>query len=107
MVFKKRYLLVIPIVILLILGLDISGLMWKSFIGPRRENVRREIFEQTKSYQEGKRQDLIRYRLQYLQAEGKEEKEAIASTIRMMFADYDPSNLDDMPELKRFLLNIL
>lgn len=90
-------------IVILFLVVDYSGIMWQSFIGQKRENVRREIFEETKSYNEGKEQDLIRYRLQYLQAE-ESEKNAIASTIRMMFADYDENKLSD--ELRAFLKTI-
>ena len=97
------YIGAVMFIILLFFIIDLSGLMWTSFIGPKRENIRREIFEETKSYNEGKEQDLIRYRLQYIQAEGK-EKEAIGSAIRMMFADYDENKLS--PELRDFLKKI-
>ncbi len=102
----KRVFIYIGVVVLFVIGvliLDLTGLAWTSFIGPKRENIRREIFEETKSYNEGKEQDLIRYRLQYLKAEGK-EKEAIGSTIRMMFADYDEEKLS--VELRDFLKEI-
>jgi hypothetical protein len=97
------YIGIVLFLLLVVFLIDISGLAWQSFIGPKRENVRREIFEETKSYNEGKEQDLIRYRLQYMKAEGK-EKEAIGSTIRMMFADYDENKLS--PELRDFLKEI-
>lgn len=97
------YIGAILFIMLCLFIIDVTGLLWTSVIGPKRENIRREIFEETKSYNEGKEQDLIRYRLQYLQAEG-EEKEAIGSTIRMMFADYDENKLS--PELRDFLKEI-
>ncbi len=90
--------------IAIVLGLDLLGLGWTKFIGPKRQDIRREIFEKTKSFNEAKEQDLIRYRLQYIQANDDEEREAIASTIRMMFADYDESKL--RPELRDFLKKI-
>ena len=86
------------------LGLDLLGLHWLKFIGPMRQDVRREIFEETKTYNEAKEQDLLRYRLQYLRAESVEEKSAIASTIIMMFADYDENKF--RPELRDFLKQI-
>ncbi len=91
-------------VIALVLGLDLLGLGWLDFIGPKRQDIRREIFEETKSFNEAKEQDLLRYRLQYLRAETQQEKDAIASTIRMAFADYDENKL--APELKSFLKSI-
>jgi hypothetical protein len=103
---KNIFLLILCFVgfLLLIAGLDYSGLMWQSFIGPKRQNIRRQIFEQTKSYNEGKTQDLIRYRMEYLQAKTSEEKEVIASTIRHMLADYDEYKLP--VELRQFLTKI-
>lgn len=49
--------------------LDYTGLMWESFMGPKRENVRREIYESTRSFNEGKRQDLIKYYYEYQKAD--------------------------------------
>ena len=92
--------LFIFVIVFVIEGL---GLVTLGVFGPWREEIRRETFEETKSFNESKKQDLIRYRLQYLQAEAN-EKEAIASTIRMMFADYDESKLE--PELAEFLRDI-
>jgi len=91
-------------VVILFFVIDYTGLMWESFIGPKREDVRREIFEETKSYNEGKEQDLLNFRLEYMQAETDVEREAIASTIRMMFADYDENKLSS--ELRSFLKEI-
>ena len=52
---------------------EIAGL---KFWGVRKENVRREIFEQTQSYVEGKRQDLIKYHHEWVNASD-EDKIAI------------------------------
>ena len=92
--------LVIFIFIFVINGLDLFTL--KTF-GVARENVRREIYEETKSFNESKKQELLKYRMEYLRAEI-DEKGAIASTIRMSFADYDESKLE--PELAEFLREI-
>ena len=75
-----------------IFALTYGGLKMYEFFGPKYQDVERKIFDNTKSYNEGKEQDLLRYRLQYLNAD-RDEKEAIASTIRMQFADYDESKL--------------
>ena len=48
-------------------SLDLLGLGWFGFIGPKRAAVEREVFKQTKSYNEAKLQDLVKYRLEYLQ----------------------------------------
>jgi len=83
-------------------GLEWAGIKWAGFFGPKREAVRREVFKQTRSYNEGKEQQLIKYRLEYLRASDEGEKEAIASTIRLAFADYDETLLDS-EELRVFL----
>lgn len=79
------------------------GYKWFSFLEPKKENVRREIFLNTRSYDEGKLQDLIKIRMEYLQAD-KETKPIIASTIRHMFSEYNESKLP--LELKFFLKKI-
>ena len=80
--------------------LDYSGLIWESHIGVKRENVRRSIFEETKSYRDGKIQDLVRYRHEYTSADTLGKK-AIASTVRQAFAGFDDKDL--APELRQFL----
>ena len=85
----------------LICGLDYSGLMWESFIGPKRENIRRNIFEQTKSYNQANIQQLIDYRKQYYMAKTKEDKAIIANTVMHMYADINPQGID--MELIEFL----
>jgi hypothetical protein len=84
-----------------IAGLDYSSLIWESFIGPKRENVRRQVFEQTKSYNQGMQQDLIKFMHEYNVSKDPEEKKAISSTVRHMMSDYDESKLE--PELRSFL----
>ena len=96
---------------LLILGLGLGfllkfvGLFEYQFFAPKYENARREVFENTQSYVEGKRQDLIRYRLQYNQAPSTENKNAIKSTIRLMFSNVDPDIFE--PQLASFLKDVL
>lgn len=83
-------------------GLEWAGIKWTGFFGPKREAVRREVFKQTRSYNEGKEQQLIKYRFEYMKSSDEIEKKAIASTIRLAFADYDESLLDS-EELRVFL----
>ena len=85
-------------------GLEWAGIKWAGFFGPKREAVRREVFKGTRSYNEAKEQELLKYRLEYLKTEDPVDKEAIASTIRMAFADYDENLLSTV--LKEFLIEI-
>jgi len=98
-------LLCIFVIASLAFGLEWAGIKWYGFFGPKREAVRREVFKQTRSYNEGKEQELIKLRLEYLREKDENAKKAIASTIRHSFADYD-ENLIDSVELREFLRQI-
>jgi len=81
-------------------GLSLGGVYWYKFIGPKREEARREVFEETRSYNQGKIQQLSKYRVEYASADD-ETKKAIAATIRHQFADFP---IDHAPaELQSFL----
>jgi hypothetical protein len=94
----------IVLLIALAFGLEVGSLKWKGYFAPKHEAVRREVFKETRSYNEAKLQQLAKYRLEYIRAKDPEEKEALASTIRMMFADYDDEKLPS--ELRSFLKQI-
>ena len=97
---------VLALVVLAVLafGLEWAGIKWAGYFGPKKEAVRREVFKETRSYNEGKEQELLKLRLEYLRADTEEEKEAIANTIRHKFADYDENLLT--LELRAFLRKI-
>ena len=84
------------------MGLEYLNLIKFGYFAPKYENVKRNVFENTQSYVEGKRQDLVKYRLEYLKCKDKQDKEAIRQTIVQMFANFDEEKLTD-PELKSFL----
>ena len=83
----------IVVLVALAFVLELGGLQWRRFFAPKHEEVRREVFEETRSFNEAKIQDLARYKLQYDKASDPADKEAIASAVRVMFADYDSSRL--------------
>ena len=85
-------------------GTEWLGLKWKGYFAPKHATVERAVFKETRSYNEGKLQDLTRLRLQYLRAKSADDKEALASTIRLQFADYDEEKLPN--ELRVFLSQI-
>ncbi len=97
--------LTIVLLVSLAFGAEWMGIKWYGFFGPKRAAVRREVFKQTRSYNEGKEQELLKLRLEYLRAKTVEEKQILASTIRHLFADYD-ENLLDSAELRSFLKQI-
>lgn len=93
-------------IIALIVGVLVSwgGLQFYKFFAPKYENVRREVFENTRSYNQAKVQELAKYRLEYLKSDSEGVRQAIASTIRHRFADFDRSKLPY--ELSQFLNEI-
>lgn len=83
----------------LMLGIDYGGFLWESFMAPKKEEMRRNVWEKTRSFREGKRQELIRYMHQYNTEP--ENRSIIASTVRLQFADVDARDLE--PELRSFI----
>lgn len=62
------------------------------YFAPKYEQVRRETFEQTKSYNQGMVQELQNMQFQYEQADAG-HKPALAAIILHRAADYDESRL--------------
>jgi hypothetical protein len=81
------------------------GVFQFSVFGPMEQNIRREVFENTNSYNRGKIQELAKYRLEYLKTSDDTVRRAVAATIRSQFADYPAKRIED-PELREFLKNI-
>lgn len=94
------------LILLVIVGWFLTGssILTKKFFGTMNENVNREIFEETKSYNEGKTQQLAKYYQEYTAASDTVNKDAIRTVIKTMFADYDAEKLP--PTLKNFLINM-
>jgi hypothetical protein len=82
---------------LLLIGLaflaELGGLHWFRYFQPKWEDAKHESFKNTRPYNEGKLQELSRYRADYLRSKDPIERAAIASTIRHTFAEYDESRL--------------
>ncbi len=89
-------------IVVFVFVMSYLDLGFKRFFGPKHENVRREIFENTKSYSHGKIQDLARY---YEQYSTNEDKDSIAELIKMQFADFDESVIHNS-KLRNFLTSI-
>lgn len=103
---KKRWYVVLGLGCLvfipaILFGLTYMGLDFQRFFGPKFEGVRRDVFKETRSYNEGKEQELLKLRREYLLADDA-AKPILASTIRHSFADYNEELLDSQ-ELRAFL----
>lgn len=93
--------------LILIFGLAVGGrwtvLQVDRWLAPQEANVQREVFEETKSYNEGKEQELVKYKFEWERSTDPVTRRAIESAVRHSFADYDISRLD--PELQNFVRN--
>lgn len=100
----KKVLVVIGIFvtpILIAFILELVGLGFFKFFEPKREDIRREIFENTKSYTHGVQQDLGKYYREYQLADN-DGRAVIRATINMRFAEVDASKLQSV-QLQNFL----
>jgi mevalonate kinase len=95
----------IILIAVLVFGLGMAQLGWFKFFEPKKENVRREVFENTKSFTKGKTQDLAKYYEEWVKATSDEEKRAVGEMVKINFADFD-SNKVNSPKLRQFLQNI-
>ena len=68
-------------VLALVFILELFGLGMFKFFEPKRENIQREVFENTKSFTHGKLQDLAKYYKEYREADAA-DNEADKETIR-------------------------
>ena len=62
------------------------------FFAPKTEAVRRQVFEQTKSYNQGMIQELQNMQFEYVKASDS-QKQALASIILHRSADFDETRL--------------
>lgn len=94
--------LVIGFVFLLVLtfGLNAIGLINMKIFAPASEQIRRETFEETKSYNQGVAQEISTFQQQYITATPS-QRDALASVILHRTADYDLSKLP--PDLRSFI----
>lgn len=70
------------------------------FFAPKYEQTRREVFENTKSYNQGMIQELQNMQFEYVKADPA-HKDALASVILRRAADFDADKLP--PDLRQFI----
>ena len=91
--------------LLIIFIFGVFELGWMKFFEPKKENIRREIFEETQSYVHGKIQDLAKYYDEYNKADLQSDKETIRQLIIMRFAEFDETKIRSV-RLRNFLTNM-
>ncbi len=92
-------------IIALAFALNIGGLHWKMFFGPKYANVERKIFEESKSYTHGKIEDLGKYFQEYQEAKTQEDKDIIKEFVRLRFNEFDANKINNY-KLKQFLISM-
>lgn len=85
---------------LIFLG-NLYGLESFKFFAPKYEDARRNVFENTQSYVEGKRQEIAKLKYEYARSSDETEKAAIRAMVRQVSANLDLSKLS--PELRNFV----
>ena len=94
-----KVILGVVLFVLLIIGLTFVSnefeIFGTRFWGVRQENARREVFEQSQSYVEGKRQELSKLELEYKTEKDPDAKEALRQSILQRFANFDDTKLDN------------
>lgn len=71
-----------------------TNVFYTKTVGKAKQNAQREVFEQTQSYVEGKRQEAVKYRLEYMRGD-ENDKAAIKMMIAQSFANFDENKLDE------------
>ena len=71
---------------------------------PQYEQVRRDTFTHSQSYNEGMMQNLDKMRIEYATTRDADAREAIASTVRHDYAAFDRSQLS--PEDRAFMAQV-
>jgi len=91
--------------IVLFLALDLAGVLWDGFILGKKEEIRRDVFEESRAFNEGVVRDIASYRLQWLEADSETARGAIESTVCHRFPNY---SIDDLPagELRSWFLTV-
>lgn len=81
------------VVLVAVIWIPIEGdLLLKKHFLPQYEGVRREVFEQSKAYNQGMIQELQNMQFEYIKADDA-HKQALASIILHRCADYDENKL--------------
>lgn len=64
-----------------------------SFFNPKIENTKREVYENTQSYVEGKRQAITKYYQEWKFSKSDNDKETIKQVVLQEFANFDLDKL--------------
>lgn len=93
---------IIVLIAVIAFGLELAGLEWTRFFAPKRANIEREVFENTKSFTHGKIKELAKHYQEYNEVGSADDRQIIKNVIRESFADFDKGKINTQ-KLKDFL----
>lgn len=97
---------IVVLVLALLIGLDFGfgylGVFKTKTVGKAKQNAEREVFEQTQSYVEAKRQEALDLYLEYSKCSD-DDKQALRFVIRNKFANFDEQKYINDPELRDWI----
>lgn len=85
--------LAITMLIGLSYALGYNDVLYTRTVGKAKQNANREVFEETQSYVEGKRQEAAKLYKEYKLADTQEDKQVIENVVAQSFANFDEENL--------------
>jgi hypothetical protein len=94
----------IAVLIGLYFGLGYLGVIHTRTVGKAQQNAQREVFENTQSYVEGKRQEAIKFYKEYREAKTDADKNAIKMMVSQNFANFDQDKYLEEP-VRTFVYN--
>lgn len=107
---KELFYSLLTVVLFLVVILGITWIaqgnqffLYKVF-APQYEEVKRDVFEQSKEYQHGTIQELDKMRLEHTKTKDADIKKAIESRAIRMVAEFDKNNLPD--DLREWIYSI-
>lgn len=92
---------IIILITIVMFGLEFAGIEWSKFFAPKKANIEREVFENTKSFTHGKIKELAKHYKEYSESDS-DDKQIIKNIIREDFADFDKEKINTQ-KLKSFL----
>jgi len=100
----KIFMIFVPVILFFVcitFGTRWIGIEWDGFFKAKKQAIERKIYEETPSYVHAKKQDIVRFRLEYIREDDETAKKAILGTVRMQFAEFNPKHLTD-PAVRAF-----
>ena len=80
---------IIGLIIALSFGTGMLDVFYTKTVGKAKQNVKREVYEETNSFTKAKRMEAIKLYKEYNACKTDEDKKAIEMVASMSFADFD------------------